>query len=54
MRSFIVTQMSFVGEIAGVYGLRGSYPELDRWIRALQARPAYRRALERGGPYRFA
>jgi glutathione S-transferase len=47
-------QMSFVGEIAGVYGLRGSYPELDRWIRALQARPAYRRALERGGPYRFA
>ena len=47
-------QMSFVGEIAGVYGLRGSYPDLDRWIRAMQARPAYRRALERGGPYRFA
>jgi glutathione S-transferase len=47
-------QMSFVGEVAGAYGLRGAYPDLDRWIRAMQARPAYRRALERGGPYRFA
>lgn len=47
-------QMSFVGEIAGAYELRGRYPDLDRWIRAMQARPAYRRALERGGPYRFA
>jgi glutathione S-transferase len=47
-------QMSFVGEVAGAYGKRGAYPELDRWIRALQARPAYRAALERGGAYRFA
>ena len=47
-------QTSFVAEIAGVYGKRAAYPELDRWIRALQARPAYRAALERGGPYRFA
>jgi glutathione S-transferase len=47
-------QMSFVGEIAGVYGKRGAYPNLDRWTRAMQARPAYRAALARGGPYRFA
>ena len=47
-------QMSFVGEIAGAYGVRAAYPEIDRWIRALQARPAYRAALERGGAYRFA
>ena len=45
---------SFVAEIAGAYGRRAAHPELDRWIRALQARPAYRAALERGGPYRFA
>ena len=47
-------QMSFVGEVAGAYGKRAAYPDLDRWIRGLQARPAYRTALERGGPYRFA
>lgn len=47
-------QMSFVGEIAGVYGKRSAYPNLDRWTRAMQARPAYRAALARGGPYRFA
>jgi glutathione S-transferase len=47
-------QMSFVGEAAGSHGKRGAYPNLDRWTRAMQARPAYRAALERGGPYRFA
>jgi glutathione S-transferase len=47
-------QMSFVGEIAGVFGLRGSYPAIDAWVRRFQARPAYARALERGGPYAFA
>ena len=45
--------MSFVGEIAGVFGKRAAYPELDRWTRAMQARPAYRRALDKGGPYAF-
>jgi glutathione S-transferase len=47
-------QMSFVGEVAGAFGRRAAYPDLDRWIGALRARPAYRRALERGGPYRYA
>lgn len=47
-------QMSFIGEIAGVYGLRSSYPEIDAWVRRFQAREAYGRALEKGGPYSFA
>ncbi|MGE4071882.1 MAG: glutathione S-transferase family protein [Lysobacterales bacterium] len=45
-------QMSFVGEAAR--GLRASYPAIDAWVRRFQARPAYRRALEQGGPYSFA
>ena len=45
-------QMSFVGEAAR--GLRASYPAMDAWVRRLQARPAYQRALERGGPYALA
>jgi glutathione S-transferase len=47
-------QMSFVAEVAGAYGKLPAYPNLLRWLRAMQARPAYRTALERGGPYRFA
>lgn len=47
-------QMSFVGEIAGAFGLRAHYPNLDAWVKRFQARPAYQRALERGGPYSFA
>ena len=45
-------QMSFVGEAAR--GLRASYPAMDAWVRRLQARPAYQRALVRGGPYTLA
>jgi glutathione S-transferase len=45
-------QMSFVGEAAR--GLRASYPHLDAWVRRFQQRPAYQRALERGGPYSMA
>ena len=45
-------QMSFVGEAAR--GLRASYPALDAWVKRFQQRPAYRRALERGGPYSMA
>lgn len=46
-------QMSFVGEIAGVFGLRAQYPAMDAWVKRFQARPAYARALEKGGPYAF-
>ena len=45
-------QMSFVGEAAR--GLRVGYPHMDAWVRRFQQRPAYRRALERGGPYSMA
>jgi glutathione S-transferase len=45
-------QMSFVGEAAR--GLRANYPNMDAWVRRFQQRPAYRRALERGGPYSMA
>ena len=45
-------QMSFVGEAAR--GLRAAYPAIDAWVRRFQQRPAYRRALERGGPYSMA
>ncbi len=47
-------QMSFVGEIAGAYGKRQEYPNIDAWVKRFQARPAYQAALERGGEYRFA
>jgi glutathione S-transferase len=45
-------QMSFVGEAAR--GLRARYPHMDAWVRRFQQRPAYQRALERGGPYSMA
>ena len=45
-------QMSFVGEAARA--LRAGYPAIDAWVRRFQQRPAYQRALERGGPYSLA
>ena len=45
-------QMSFVGEAAR--GLRVQYPNIDAWVKRFQARPAYQRALARGGPYSLA
>jgi glutathione S-transferase len=44
-------QMSFVGEMSRALGRLGDYPNVDAWVDRLHARPAYRRALERGGPY---
>jgi glutathione S-transferase len=45
-------QMSFVAEAAR--GLRVDYPHMDAWLQRFQQRPAYRRALQRGGPYSMA
>jgi glutathione S-transferase len=45
--------MSFVGEVAGARGGRERFPNLLAWVRRFQQRPAYQRALQRGGPYSF-
>jgi len=47
-------QMSFVGEIIGAFGLSAQYPNIDAWVKRFQARPAYKRAIERGGTYSYA
>ncbi|MGH8820120.1 MAG: glutathione S-transferase family protein [Rhodoferax sp.] len=47
-------QMSFVGEVAGSRGNRENFPNIQAWVERFQARPAYRRAIERGGPYAHA
>jgi glutathione S-transferase len=45
-------QMSFPLESAAARaGLNESRPRLMEWLRQVHERPAYRRALERGGPY---
>ena len=47
-------QMSFIGEIAKAQGKLPAYPNLAAWVQRFQARPAYRKALEKGGEYAFA
>ena len=47
-------QMSFVAELAGKLGKRAGHPAVEAWIARLHARPAYKAALERGGPYGLA
>jgi glutathione S-transferase len=48
-------QVSFPLEAAAMRGgLDGQYPNLVAFLDKIHARPAYRRALERGGQYDFA
>jgi glutathione S-transferase len=48
-------QMSFALEAAAQRaGLDASRPKLMDYLKRIHARPAYKRALERGGPYSFA
>ena len=48
-------QMSFPLEAAAQRGgLDASRPKLMAFLKRIHARPAYKRALERGGPYSFA
>ena len=44
-------QMSFVGEVTNAFGRLGDYPNLKAWVDRFQARPAYRKALDKGGAY---
>jgi len=43
-------QMTFVAEMAKLLGRLGDYPNLSAYVARMHARPAYRRAIERGGP----
>jgi len=47
-------QMSFVGELAMNFADVSKLPNLAAWVARFQARPAYRAAIERGGPYGLA
>ena len=47
-------QMSFVGEMAGIFERLGPYPNLSAWLARMHARPAFQRSVEKGGAYRFA
>ncbi len=48
-------QLSFVLEAAAARGgLGAQYPNLTAWLARIHARPAYQRALERGGKYDYA
>jgi glutathione S-transferase len=47
-------QMSFVGEVAGAFGKRAQYPNLDAWTKRLHERAAYKKAIEKGGAYNLA
>ena len=45
-------QMSFAVEAAEVRtNLEDGYPKLAAFLQRIRARPAYRKALEKGGPY---
>ena len=44
-------QLSFVVEAGAMRGPVADYPNLVRFKKRFQARPAYQRALERGGKY---
>ncbi|GJE62387.1 glutathione S-transferase [Methylobacterium trifolii] len=46
-------QMSFPLEAFAARGT-GAGPRITDWLARIHARPAYRRALERGGPYAYA
>jgi glutathione S-transferase len=46
-------QMSFVGELAVGRGEGAGYPRIQAWVQRFQARPAYQKALTRGGQYNY-
>jgi glutathione S-transferase len=46
--------LSFPAEIAIAQGRGTDLPKLAAFVASMQARPAYQRGLEKGGPYNFA
>ena len=47
-------QMSFIPELARAVGAFAGHPRIEAWQARLYARPAFHRAIERGGTYDFA
>ncbi|MGH1360477.1 MAG: glutathione S-transferase family protein [Burkholderiaceae bacterium] len=47
-------QMSFIGEVGRAFETLGDLPALAAWVTRFQAREAYQKALQIGGPYQFA
>jgi glutathione S-transferase len=45
--------LAFVVQLARMFYDLAKWPNLARFIAACEARPAYRRSVERGGPYAF-
>lgn len=46
-------QLSFVFEAAAVGGALAHFPNLEAYLARIQERPAYKKAIERGGEYRL-
>lgn len=46
--------LSFPAEVAIAQGRADTHPKLAKFVKGLQARPAYQRGLEKGGVYNFA
>jgi glutathione S-transferase len=46
--------MSFPLEAAGARGALGERPKVKAFVERVHARPAYKKALERGGTYDYA
>ena len=44
-------QISFVLEVARNFGRLAAFPAMNAYLSRMQARPAYRAALQKGGPY---
>ena len=44
-------QMSFVAEVARAQQSLSSYPAFNAWLDRMHVRPAWARAIEKGGPY---
>jgi len=47
-------QMSFVGEVARAFGRLANLPAMSDWVTRLHERPAFKKALEKGGAYNLA
>ena len=43
--------MSFVGEVSRAQKKLEAYPSFNAWLDRMHARPAWKRALEKGGEY---